>query len=92
MKFPEEVRDAGVRLGQGLEHHLGLRAAMLGQQDLAEPSLADDLQDVELLDQIHLSQRIVSTRRAAAHDATVIDREGGRDQQRVRFSLQGDDG
>lgn len=78
MKFPKEVRDAGVRLRQGLQHHLGLRAAMLGQQDLAEPSLADDLQDVELVDQIHLSQRIVNTRRAATHDVVVIDRESRR--------------
>lgn len=78
MKFPKEVWDAGVRLRQGLQHHLGLRAAMLGQQDFAEPSLADDLQDVELVDQIHLSQRIVSTRRAAAHDVAVIDWESRR--------------
>jgi len=78
MKFPKEVRDAGIRLRQGLQHHLGLCTAMLGQQDFAEPSLADDLQDVELVDQIHLSQKIVSSRRAAAHDVVVIDRESRR--------------
>lgn len=72
MELPEEVRDAGVRFRQRLQHHLGLRAAMLGQQDLAEPSLADDLQDVELFYQIHLRQEAVSRRRVAVHGDRYI--------------------
>lgn len=57
MELAKEVRDAGVRLGQSLEHHLGLGASMLGQQDFAEPSFAHDLQDIELVDQVHLFDR-----------------------------------
>lgn len=30
---------------------------MLGQQDFAEPSFAHDLQDIELVDQVHLFDR-----------------------------------
>lgn len=57
MELAKEVRDAGVRLGQSLEHHFGLGASMLGQQDFAEPSFAHDLQDIELVDQVHLFDR-----------------------------------
>jgi len=73
MELAEEVRDAGVGLGQRLQHHLGLRGAVLGQQDLAEPSLADDLQDVELVYEIHLRQKAVSRRRVAVHGAIARD-------------------
>lgn len=58
MELAKEVRDAGVRLRQSFQHHLGLGASMLGQQDFAEPSLAHDLQDIELVDQIHLFDRV----------------------------------
>lgn len=58
MELAKEVRDAGVRLRQSFQHHLGLGASMLGQQDFAEPSLAHDLQNIELVDQIHLFDRV----------------------------------
>lgn len=58
MELAKEVRDAGVRLRQSLQHHFGLGASVLGQQDFAEPSLAHDLQDIELVDQIHLFDRV----------------------------------
>lgn len=54
VEFTKEVRDAGVRLWQRLQDHLRLGAAMFGQQDFAEPSFTNDLQDIELVDQIHL--------------------------------------
>jgi len=76
MELPEKVRDAGVGLGQRLQHHLGLRGAVLGQQDLAEPSLADDLQDVELVYEVHLRQKAVSRRRVAVHGAIAIAPQG----------------
>lgn len=72
MELPKKIRDAGVSLRQRLQHHLGLRAAVLGQQDLAEPSFADDLQDVELVDQVHLfHKRSVTFPRVAVHDVAI---------------------
>lgn len=54
MELPVKVPDGRVVLGQRLQHHLVVRAPVLDQQDLAEPTLADDLHDVERLDQIDL--------------------------------------
>lgn len=49
-----EVLERGVGLGQGLEDGLAPRGPVLREQDLAEPSFADDLQDVKLFRQVHL--------------------------------------
>lgn len=93
MELPKEIREAGVSLRQRLQHHLGLRAAVLGQQDLAEPSFADDLQDVELVDQVHLFQETVSFPRGAAHDFEVIDGLADNEalEETLRFALSGHD-
>lgn len=55
MELAVEVFDGRVVLGQRLQHHLVVRAPVLDQQYLPEPSLADDLHDVERLDQVYLS-------------------------------------
>ena len=61
VELAEELASRRRVLADRLEHHLRTGPPVLGQQNLGEPALADRLQDVVLLRQIHLSnQRPIS--------------------------------
>lgn len=57
VELTKEIRQACVCFGQSFQHHFRLSAAMIGQQYLAEPTLADDLKNVELIAEVHLQIR-----------------------------------
>jgi hypothetical protein len=57
VEFSVKVTGGVEHFGQRLEHDLGARDAVLGEQDLGEPPFAHHLQDVVILGQGHLPNR-----------------------------------